>query len=78
MKKTLVLLALLLVGSVASAKQCVVYYRYNISFNVASDAKADLDKLISQGLKIISFSLDYSQKCMIVVYDDMKEDRDDR
>ena len=73
MKRLLILLVLLLVGSVVSAKQCVEYYRYNFSFNVANDAKADLGKLISQGFKIISFSLDYSQKCMVVVYDDMKE-----
>lgn len=70
MKRFLILLVLLLVGSVVSAKQHVEYYRYNFSFNVASDAKADLEKLISQGFKIISFSLDYSQKCMVVVYDD--------
>ncbi len=73
MKKLFIMLALLLVGSVMSAKQCTVYYRYDFSFNVASSAKADLDKLISQGFKIVSFSLDYSQKCMLVVYDDMKE-----
>ena len=73
MKKILIMLVLLLVGSVVSAKQCVEYYRYIVSFNVASDAKADLEKLISQGFKIVSFSLDYSQKCMVVVYDDMKE-----
>lgn len=62
---------MLLAGSVVSAKQCVSYYRYNLSFNVASDAKATLDNLISKGFKIISFSLDYGQKCMLVVYDDM-------
>lgn len=73
MKRFLILLVLLMAGSVMSAKQCVEYYRYNFSFNVASDAKTDLDKLISQGFKVISFSLDYGQKCMIVVYDDMKE-----
>lgn len=73
MKRFLILLVLLLIGSVVSAKQYVEYYRYNLSWNVASDAKADLDRLISQGFKIISFSLDYEQKCMIVVYDDMKE-----
>jgi hypothetical protein len=73
MKKLLTMLILLLVGFVVSAKQCVEYYRYNLSFNVASDAKADLESLISKGFKIVSFSLDYSQKCMVVVYDDMKE-----
>ena len=73
MKRFLIMLALLLVGSVVSAKQCVEYYRYNFSLNVASSAKKDLDNLISQGYKIISFSLDYQQSCMIVVYDDMKE-----
>lgn len=73
MKKLLILLALLLVGSVVSAKQRVEYYRYNLSFNVANSAKKDLENLISQGFKIISFSLDYEQSCMIVVYDDMKE-----
>lgn len=73
MKKLLILLALLLVGSVVSAKQRIEYYRYNLSWNVASDAKTDLERLISEGFKIISFSLDYSQKCMLIVYDDMKE-----
>lgn len=73
MKKFLILLVLLLVGSVVSAKQCVEYYRYNLSWNVASDAKTDLENLISKGFKIISFSLDYSQKCMLIVYDDMEE-----
>lgn len=71
MKRFLIVLALLLVGSVVSAKQCVVYYRYNFALNVASSAKKDLDNLISQGFKIIS--LDLEQLCMIVVYDDMKE-----
>lgn len=73
MKRFLILLVLLLVGSVVSAKQCVVYYRYIFALNVASSAKKDLDNLISQGFKIISFSLDFEQSCMIVVYDDMKE-----
>lgn len=73
MKKLLILLMLLVVGSIASAKQKVEYYRYNLSWNVASDAKTDLENLISKGFKIISFSLDYSQKCMLIVYDDMKE-----
>ena len=73
MKRFLILLVLLLVGSVVSARQHVEYYRYNFSFNVASDAKDNLEALIDKGYKIISFSLDYSQKCMIVVYDDMKE-----
>lgn len=73
MKKLLIMLVLLLVGFTVSAKQCVEYYRYNLSFNVASDTKPDLEKLISKGFKIVGFSLDYSQKCMIVVYDDMKE-----
>ena len=72
MKRFLIILFLLLVGSVVSAKQRVEYYRYNFSFNVASDAKADLEKLISQGFKVISFSLDYGQKCMIVVYKESK------
>ncbi|MBP5422698.1 MAG: hypothetical protein J6Y78_09690 [Paludibacteraceae bacterium] len=73
MKKLLTMLVLLLVGSVVSAKQCVEYYRYNLSLNVANAAKADLESLISRGFKIVSFSLDYSQKCMVVVYDDMKK-----
>ncbi len=73
MKKLFIMLVLLLVGFVMSAKQYVEYYRYNFSFNVADSAKCDLDKIISQGYKIISFSLDYSQKCMIVVFDDMTE-----
>lgn len=73
MKKLLILLALLLVGSVVSAKQRVEYYRYNLSWNVASDAKTDLENLISKGFRIISFSFDYTQRCMLIVYDDMKE-----
>ena len=73
MKKIILILGMLLVGFVMSAKQCVEYYRYNFSFNVASDAKSDLEELILKGYKIISFSLDYQQKCMVVVYDDMKE-----
>lgn len=73
MKKLLILLALLLAGSVVLAKQCIEYYRYNFSLNVAASAKDSLDNLISQGYEIISFSLDYSQKCMVVAYDDMKE-----
>lgn len=71
MKKFLFILALLL-SSIVSAKQCVEYHRYNFSLNVANDAKNDLQELISSGFKIVSFSLDYSQKCMIVVYDDLK------
>ena len=72
MKKILLILSLVLMGSVMSARQRVEYYRYNFSFNVASDAKDNLEALIDKGYKIISFSLDYSQKCMIVIYDDMK------
>ena len=48
MKKLLILLTLLLVGSVISAKQRVEYYRYNLSWNVASDAKTDLERLIKE------------------------------
>jgi hypothetical protein len=73
MRKIILILSMLLVGSVMSAKQCVEYYRYNFSFNVASDAKSDLEDLISKGYRIIGFSLDYKQSCMIVVYDDNKE-----
>lgn len=73
MKKIIALLSLLLVGSVMSAKQKVEYYRYNLSFNVASAAKTDLESLISKGYVIISFSLDYEQKCMVVVYDDKEK-----
>ena len=32
MKRFLILLVLLLVGSVVSAKQCVEYYRYNTTY----------------------------------------------
>lgn len=73
MKRIVIFLILVLIGMVASAKQYVQYFRYNFSFNVAQDAKCDLDDLIAKGNKIVSFSLDYSQKCMIVVYED-KED----
>ena len=40
---------------------------------LASFLMAVNEKLISNGFKIVSFSLDYSQKCMVVVYDDMRE-----
>lgn len=70
MKKILAVMVAILCMSTLSAKQCVEYYRYNFSFDVAASASNDLKGLISSGNKIISFSLDYQQKCMIVVYDD--------
>ena len=73
MRKIILILGMLLVGSVMSAKQYVEYYRYNFSFNVASSAKSDLEALISKGYRIIGFSLDYQQSCMIVVYDDKEK-----
>ncbi len=69
MKKFIIILSLLLVSSVMFAKQKVEYFRYGLAFNVASAAKNDLDDLIDRGYKIISFSLDYNQRCMIVVYE---------
>lgn len=54
----------------ATAKQHIKYFRYNLCFNVAEKAKCDLENLINQGNKIVSFSLDYQQKCMVVCYDD--------
>ena len=72
MKKLLIMLILLLFSAVVSAKQYVECYRYTFSLNVASDATESLNNLISRGFKIISFSLDYAHKYMIVVYDDMR------
>jgi hypothetical protein len=72
MRKLSIVLALLFASFTVQAKQCIEYYRYNFSFNVANDAKNDLQELISQGFKIVSFSLDYTQKCMLVVYEDGK------
>lgn len=70
MKKILAIMVAVLCMSTLSAKQCVKYFRYNFSMNVAESASSDLEKLINSGNKIISFSLDYQQKCMLVVYDD--------
>lgn len=70
MKKIFAVIVAALCMSTISAKQVVKYYRYNLSLNVASDAQKDLEKLIASGNKIVSFSLDYQQKCMLVVYDD--------
>lgn len=71
MKKLLIMLTLLSVSAVVSAKQYVDYYTYNyFTLSVIKDIKADLDKLISQGYKIISFSFDSSIHAMVVVYDD--------
>ena len=72
MKKILMIIVAVFCTSTLSAKQCVEFYRYNFSLNVAESATKDLEKLISFGNKIISFSLDYQQKCMVVVYDDGK------
>lgn len=70
MKKIFAIIVAALCMSALSAKQYVKYYRYNLSINVAESASKDLEKLISSGNKIVSFSLDYQQKCMVVVYDD--------
>lgn len=70
MKKILIFLALMSIPFMAIAKQKVQYFRYNLCLNVAEKAKGDLENLISQGNKIVSFSLDYQQKCMVVCYDD--------
>lgn len=73
MKKLLITLALLSASAVASAKQHVACYRYAyFSVGIADRATADLDKLISQGYKIVSFSLNFDVKYMIVIYDDMR------
>ncbi len=73
MKKICFVLLLLSVSFLATAKQKVQYFRYNFTLNVAEAAQQDLEKLINSGNKIIGFSLDYSQKYMIVCYDDQKE-----
>ena len=70
MKKILVGLVLFACSVGCFAKQKVEYYRYNLSMNIAQSAEKDLEKLIASGNKIVSFSLDYAQKCMLVVYDD--------
>lgn len=72
MKKIFIMLALLLVSAVVSAKQYVECYRYTFSLNVASDATESLNNLISKGFKIVTFNLDYAHKYMIVVYADMR------
>lgn len=74
MKRFLILLALLLAGSVISARQYVKCYRYNVQYvDVAEKATADLEKLISQGFRIIYFSIDCRFGRMVVVYNDMKD-----
>lgn len=70
MKKILILLALMSLPFMATAKQNVKCFRYNFCLNVAEKAKCDLENIINQGNKIVSFSLDYKQKAMIVCYDD--------
>ena len=70
MKKLFATLLIMFTVSFCFAKQRCEYYRYNFSINVASDAKKTLDELISKGKKIISFSLDYQQKCMVVVFEE--------
>lgn len=70
MKKILAVMVAILCMSTLSAKQCVKYYRYNLSINVAKSASKELERLINSRNKIVSFSLDYQQKCMLVVYDD--------
>lgn len=72
MRKLLIILVLLFTCFAISAKQYVTYYRYNFSIDVATSAKKDLQKLISEGYEIRSFSLDYTQRCMLVVYEDGK------
>lgn len=72
MKKILAVMVAILCMSTLSAKQCVKYYRYNFSINVAESASTDLERLIRSGNKIVSFSLDYHQRCMVVVYDDRR------
>lgn len=70
MKKIIAVMVAAFCMSTLSAKQCVKYLRYNFSLNVAQSTSSDLEKFISSGNKIISFSLDYKKKCMVVVYDD--------
>ena len=70
MKKILILLALISIPFMATAKQQVRYFRYHFCLNVAEKAKCDLEDIINKGNKIVSFSLDYKQMCMIVCYDD--------
>ena len=69
MKKIMLVLLFTLVANCIQAKQQVEYYRYWVCMNVAEAASDDLKELIKKGYKIISFSLDYSQKTMIVVYE---------
>lgn len=72
MRKLLIILVLLFASFAVSAKQYVKYYKYNLFINIAMNAKKDLQELISEGYVIRSFSLDYSQSCMLVVYEDGK------
>lgn len=77
MKKIILLLMFTLVSNFLQAKQIVEYYRYYMTVNVALSASNDLKTLIEKGYRIISFSLDYSQKTMIVVYDDGKKENNE-
>lgn len=70
MKKILILLAMMSIPFLATAEQHVKYFRYNLCLDVAGRAKCDLESIINQGNKIVSFSLDYEQKAMVVCYDD--------
>ncbi len=70
MKKILIFLALMSIPFMATAKQHVKYFRYNFCLNVAEKAKCDLENLINQGNKIVSFSINYQVNHMIVCYDD--------
>lgn len=72
MKNILFVLGFLFCLTSLNAKQFVEYYRYNFNLNVAKSATTDLENLIKNGFKIVSFSLDYQQKCMVVVYEDNK------
>ena len=70
MKKILILLVLMSIPFIATAKQNVKYFSYKFCFNINEKAKCDLESLINQGNKIVSFSLDYHLKAMVVCYDD--------
>ena len=69
MKKLILVLTMMLLSSTIFAKQKVEYFRYTC-VNVARACKDDLDALIDKGYKIISFSLYYGCRCMVVVYEE--------
>ena len=72
MKKLFAVLTILFCTSCIFAKQYVTYKRYIATLNVAKSCSDDVQTLIDAGYRIVSVSLDYQQKCAIIVYEDNK------